>query len=113
MASGSLNGGVGAQSYKMVKPTIKEFTATGNIAGLSAKHAVGTLAEQHDVAGTKTDANQNAGGNGQNTHAPNQPVGSSQLQVGGDQTQPKPNSRFSTYEAEKKDTQSQETKDVY
>jgi hypothetical protein len=111
VASGSLNGGVGAQSYKMVKPTIKEFTSTGNIAGLSAKQAVGTLAEQHDVAVTKTDANKNAGGNGKDTLAPNQPVGSSQLQVGGDQT--KPNSRFSTYEAEKKDTQSQETKDVY
>jgi hypothetical protein len=112
VASGSLNGGVGAQSYKMVKPTIKEFTATGSIAGLSAKNVVGKFpVDEHPVENNS--AIKAGGSNGLDTHAPNQTVGSSQLQVGGDQTQPKANARFSTYEAEKKDTQSQETKDVY
>jgi hypothetical protein len=95
----------------MVKPTIKEFTATGSIAGLSAKNVVGKFpVDEHPVENNSV---VKAGVSNGLAHAPNQPVGSSQLQVGGDQSQPKANARFSTYEAEKKDTQSQETKDVY
>lgn len=53
------------------------------------------------VSGTPSNAQKT--GQGNDTHAPNQPVGSSQLQqVGGSHSEPKPN-RFSTLETEKKD----------
>lgn len=75
----------------------------------AGKTAVGTLPVVNgtmqtngtDVSGTVSDAQKT--GQGNDTHAPNQPVGSSQNQkVGGSHTEPNPN-RFSTMETEKKD----------